>query len=331
MKAAVIDRFGGPEEIYYTDIEKPVPGPDEVLVRNVYIGVGKPDYIMRSGICPFLEAKPPKLVVGNECAGIVEAVGSDVKGIEPGMKVCVNSGLGYGAYAEYIAVPQKFVTVFPDEFPLKYAPGFLNYMVAYALLNEIGRGTDGKSIYIYGAAGGVGTAVIQTALLQGIEVIASASSQEKCDYIKSLGAQCVFNHKEQDAKEVIMDYTRGRGVDLIFDQLVGKRFASQFEYLADFGMIVIYNWLDGSPELDQLDTIIKQSSHASAVRSFSFHIYDDKPERLAKIRKICMDRIISGEIKPHFYMDLPLSEARKAHELMDGLQIMGKLILHVEE
>ena len=58
MKAAVIDRFGGPEEIYYTDIEKPVPGPDEVLVRNVYIGVGKPDYIMRSGICPFLEAKP---------------------------------------------------------------------------------------------------------------------------------------------------------------------------------------------------------------------------------------------------------------------------------
>lgn len=86
MKAAVIDRFGGPEEIYYTDIEKPVPGPDEVLVRNVYIGVGKPDYIMRSGICPFLEAKPPKLVVGNECAGIVEAVGSDVKGLNPACK-----------------------------------------------------------------------------------------------------------------------------------------------------------------------------------------------------------------------------------------------------
>ena len=85
MKAAVIDRFGGPEEIYYTDIEKPVPGPDEVLVKNIYIGVGKPDYIMRSGICPFLEVKPPKLVVGNECAGIVEAVGSEVKGIEPGM------------------------------------------------------------------------------------------------------------------------------------------------------------------------------------------------------------------------------------------------------
>ena len=58
MKAVVIDKFGGPEEMYYTDVEKPVPQPDEVLVKNVYIGVGKPDYIMRSGICPFLEKKP---------------------------------------------------------------------------------------------------------------------------------------------------------------------------------------------------------------------------------------------------------------------------------
>ena len=71
MKAVVIDQFGGPEEMYYTDVEKPVPKSDEVLVKNVYIGVGKPDYIMRSGICPFMEKKPPRLVVGNECAGII--------------------------------------------------------------------------------------------------------------------------------------------------------------------------------------------------------------------------------------------------------------------
>lgn len=71
MKAVVMDKFGGPEEMYYTDVEKPVPQPDEVLVKNVFIGVGKPDYIMRSGICPFMEKKPPRLVVGNECAGII--------------------------------------------------------------------------------------------------------------------------------------------------------------------------------------------------------------------------------------------------------------------
>ena len=121
----------------------------------------------------------------------------------------------------------------------------------------------------------------------------------------------------------------GRGVDLIFDQLVGENFKKQFEYLADFGMIVIYNWLNGDPKLDQLDTIIQRSSHASAVRSFSFHIYDDKPERLANIRNICMERIRNGQLTPRIFADLPLEEARHAHELMDNLQIMGKVILHI--
>ncbi len=328
MKAVVIDRFGGPEVMYLTDVEKPVPAANEVLVKNEYIGVGKPDYIMRSGQCPFLDRKPGKLVVGNECAGIVEAVGSEVTAFRPGMKVCVNSGLGYGSHAEYMAVPQQFVMQLPDDYPLQYAPGLLNYFVAYALLNEIGRGTDGNSIYITGGAGGIGTAVIQTALLQGMQVCASARSEEKCEYIRALGAQCVFNSTQVSEKDAILSFTNGRGVDLIFDQLAGPRFASQFEYLADFGMIVLYNWLDGDPQLDQLETIIRRSPHAQAVRSFSFHVYDDKPERLAHIRKVCLDRIRSGQLVPKLFADLPLSQAQQAHELLDGQKIMGKLILH---
>ncbi len=328
MKAVVIDRFGGPEVMYLTDVEKPVPAANEVLVKNEYIGVGKPDYIMRSGQCPFLDRTPGKLVVGNECAGIVEAVGSEVTAFRPGMKVCVNSGLGYGSHAEYMAVPQQFVMQLPDDYPLQYAPGLLNYFVAYALLNEIGRGTDGNSIYITGGAGGIGTAVIQTALLQGMQVCASARSEEKCEYIRALGAQCVFNSTQVSEKDAILSFTNGRGVDLIFDQLAGPRFASQFEYLADFGMIVLYNWLDGDPQLDQLETIIRRSPHAQAVRSFSFHVYDDKPERLAHIRKVCLDRIRSGQLVPKLFADLPLSQAQQAHELLDGQKIMGKLILH---
>lgn len=72
MKAVVIDKFGGPEEMYYTDVEKPgFRNRMRYWMKNVFIGVGKPDYIMRSGICPFMEKKPPRLVVGNECAGII--------------------------------------------------------------------------------------------------------------------------------------------------------------------------------------------------------------------------------------------------------------------
>lgn len=328
MKAVVIDQFGGPQMLRYTDVEKPTPKADEVLVRNVYIGVGKPDFLVRTGKDTLLAGKLPGLIIGNECAGIVEATGEAASEYEPGQKVVVNSGLGYGAYAEYIAVPKKFVTVLPDDYPLQCAPGFLNYMVAYALLNEAGRGTDRQSLYISGAAGGVGTALIQTALLEGIDVIASASTDKKCEYLKRLGARCVFNYTEEREKKVIQDYTNGRGVDLIYDQRAGKRFREQFDYLAEFGMIVLYNWLEGSPELDELDTIIDRSSHAQAVRSFSFHVYDTKPQRLQKIREICIKRIVSGELVPIFYDDLPLSEARHAHELMDSGEIMGKLIMH---
>ena len=328
MKAVVLSAFGGPEVLHYVDIEKPVPAPDEVLVKNYYIGVGKPDFVMRSGICPFLDREPPGLVCGNECVGIVEAVGSEVEDFRPGMRVCVNSGLGYGSHAEYIAVPRKFVTRLPDRFPLKYGTQLLNYSVAWAMINDVGRGLPGQSLYITGGAGGIGTAVIQTALLQGMTVCASARSDEKCDYIRSLGAQCVFNSTRVSEKDAILEFTNGKGVDLIFDQLAGPRFESQFDYLADFGTIVFYNWLDGSPEVDQLQTIISRSSHAQGVRSFSFHVYDDKPERRAYLQKVCMDRIMSGEIVPRLYMDLPLSEARYAHELLDGQKIMGKLVLH---
>ncbi len=323
MKAVVIDQFGGPDVMYLTELEKPVPAPNEVLVKNVYIGVGKPDYIMRSGQCPFLDRQPDKLIVGNECAGIIEAVGSEVPYFRPGMNVCVNSGLGYGSHAEYMSVPHQFVLELPENYPLQYAPGLLNYFVAYALLHDIGRGTDGKSIYITGGAGGIGTAVIQTALLEGIQVCASARSDEKCDYIRSLGAQCVFNSTIVSERDAILEFTDGHGVDLIFDQLAGPRFASQFDYLADFGMIVLYNWLDGDPGLDQLQTIIQRSSHAQAVRSFSFHVYDDKPDRLRMIRKICLDRILSGQLIPKLFADLPLSQARYAHELLDNHKIMG--------
>ena len=263
-----MDAFGGADVLRYTEVEKPVPGPDEVLVKNHYIGVGKPDFVMRSGICPFLDRQPPDLICGNECAGIVEAVGSDVTAFAPGMRVCVNSGLGYGSHAEYIAVPQKFVTRLPDGYPLKYATGLLNYFVAWAMLNDLTRARAGDSLYITGGAGGVGTAVIQTALLMGMTVCASARSDEKCDYIRSLGAQCVFNSTKISPKEAILDFTEGRGVDFVFDQLVGTGFKDQFDYLADFGMIVIYNWLEGSPELDQLQAIISRSSHANAVRTF---------------------------------------------------------------
>ena len=204
----------------------------------------------------------------------------------------------------------------------------LNLQVAYALLYEVGRGTDGQSLYIAGAAGGIGTTLIQMAKDKGMDVIASASDEEKCAALRRVGADCVFNYKTADVKEAVLNHTNGRGVDLIYDQVCGPDFKNQFDYLADFGQIVLYNWLKGSPELDQLDTIIKRAWHGNAIRCFSFHAFDDKPERRLANAQKCFEMIRNGRVKPLVYKDLPLSEARQAHELLDAGKVIGKLIMH---
>lgn len=328
MKAVIINEFGGPEQLIYTDVAKPTPRDNEILVRNEIIGVGKPDYLMRSGNDPYLEDKLPGLIVGNESAGIVEAVGKNVRNIKVGDAVAVLNGSGCGSHAEYSCAEERFAIVLPKGLSPRQVPGVLNLQVAYALLYEVGRGTDGQSLYIAGAAGGIGTTLIQMAKDKGIDVIASASDEEKCAALRQVGADCVFNYKTTDVKESVLNYTNGRGVDLIYDQVCGPDFKNQFDYLADFGQIVLYNWLKGSPELDQLDTIIKRAWHGNAIRCFSFHAFDDKPERRLANAQKCFEMIRDGRVKPLVYKDLPLSEARQAHELLDAGKVIGKLIMH---
>ena len=328
MKAVIINEFGGPEQLIYTDVAKPVPRDNEILVRNEIIGVGKPDYLMRSGNDPYLEDKLPGLIVGNESAGIVEAVGKSVRNIKVGDAVAVLNGTGCGSHAEYSCAEERFAIVLPKGLSPRQVPGVLNLQVAYALLYEVGRGTDEKSLYIAGAAGGIGTTLIQMAKDKGMDVIASASDEEKCAALRRVGADCVFNYKTADVKEAVLNYTNGRGVDLIYDQVCGPDFKNQFDYLADFGQIVLYNWLKGSPELDQLDTIIKRACHGNAIQCFSFHAFDDKPERRLANAQKCFEMIRDGRVKPLVYKDLPLSEARQAHELLDAGKVIGKLIMH---
>lgn len=327
MKAVYIDQFGGPEQLKFGDMPKPEPVGDEILVKNIIIGVGKPDYLVRSGNDPYLEDALPGLIIGNESAGYVEAVGPDVKNIKVGDKVAVLNATGCGSHAEYSCAKERYAIVLPDYLEPDQVPGILNLQVAYALLFEAGRGTDGDSIYISGAAGGIGTTIVQMAKSSGIKVIASASTDEKCEVLRQLGADHVFNYKLSDAKAEVLAATDGKGADIIYDQIAGPHLAEEFEYLADFGQIILYNWLEGSPELDQLDTIVKRAPHANAIRSFSFHVFDDKSERRLANAKKCFEMIRDGKVKPLVYKELPLEQAREAHELLDAGKIIGKLVL----
>ena len=329
MKAAYINSFGGPEVIRFGEMPRPVPGDGEILVRNPIIGVGKPDFLVRSGNDPYLaEALAGGLIIGNESAGIVEEVGAGVKGILPGDKVAVLNGTGCGSHAEYSCCEERFAIRLPQGVEPEMVPGVLNLQVAYALLFDAGRLAAGDSMYISGAAGGIGTTMVQMAASAGIRVVASASTEEKCSVLRSLGADAVFNYNETDEAAAVLEATEGKGADVIYDQTAGRELAGRFEFLADFGQIILYNWLNGSPELDQLDTIIKRAWHAQGIRSFSFHVYDDKPELRRANAERCFEMIRDGRVRPYVCKDFPLEHARKAHELLDSGKAIGKIVMH---
>ena len=176
MKAIQITKTGGPEVLQLVDLPKPSPGPGEVLVRAHAIGVGKPDVLFRSGVYRWLPPLPA--TPGAEMSGHVEALGDGVTGVCIGDPVLVYH-LGGRCYAEFACVPASAVTVLPPSIDLDDAVSLPNYQVAGALLNEAARGIDVKSVYVNGAAGGIGSAVIQLARLQGLSVIAGTSWPRK--------------------------------------------------------------------------------------------------------------------------------------------------------
>lgn len=328
MKAVIIEEFGGPEVLKYVDIPTPKPGPGQVLVRNVAINVGKPDMLVRSGQYPYLKGQLP-LVLGNESAGYIEAVGEGVEDMPIGAPALVIHKPGFGAYAEYICVDKQYITLLPKEIEPQKAAGLAFFEIAYGMLNDAACGAKGKTLYILGGAGGLGTAIIKLALNDNWTVISSADTDEKCEYLRRIGAHHVFNCLKADTKEEIMNFTNGVGVDYIFDQLVGKTFFDQFDILADFGLIIVYNWLYGSPDTDFFPYMLNQAIHCSGVRPFSFHVYDNKPERMSEIENNVLSLIANGEVEPEFFGEpWPLSNAKEAHRLLDNGDIIGKMILN---
>lgn len=324
MKAAQITAYGGPEVIDIVDLPMPSPGEGEVLVRAAAIGVGKPDYLLRSGIYRW---KPPlPTILGNEMSGHIEAVGPGVVDLEVGQPVLV-FGTGGGRYAEYNAVSTSLVTALPDSVDLHDAVSIPNYVIAWALLFEAARGIDAKTAYVNGAAGGMGTAIIDLCRSQNIDIIAGASSDEKCAFVRDFGATDTINYSRDNVVERVQELTDGRGVDLVFDQLIGARFIDTLDMLAPLGMIVSYNALAGLPDDELFAAMRARAGKSLAVRCFSWHCFDDDPAKAQQIVDAVVAEFAAGTFKPPLFERLPLSQARRAHERLDAREIMGKLVL----
>jgi NADPH2:quinone reductase len=328
MKAIQISRTGGPDVLEVVDLPDPRPGPGEVLVQADAIGVNYFDILIRTGRYRWM--KPLPFVPGNEMSGRVVATGANVRELKTGQRVLVTGyDIGHrgGLYAQYAAVPEEAAWPLPDAIGADEATALTNYQLAHILLHHAARGVEPNTVVVYGAAGGVGTALIDVARDTGASVIGTAGSAEKCEFIRSRGAAHAIDYTKENVVERVRTATGGRGADIVFDHVAGPAFAEGLKMLAPFGMIVSYAVLGGMPPADLFQAMRANIEASPAVRCFTMHTYDHMPGPRREAMRQAIKLLGSDKYRPAIAARLPLVDAARAHELLESRRAAGKIVL----
>ena len=328
MKAIQISRTGGTDTLQYVDLPTPSPAAGEVLVKATAIGVNYFDTMIRTGRYRWMPKLP--FVLGNEMSGTVAALGSGVTTLKVGQPVFIAGyeiGNRGGLYAEYAAVPEQSAWPLPATIDAEAATALTNYQLAWILLHHAARGVTPKTVVVYGAAGGVGTALIDVARSAGATVIGTAGSAEKCAFVKARGAAHSINYKSESVVGRVLALTDGHGADIVFDHVAGKAFTDGLKMVAPLGTIVSYAVLGGMPDTDLFKEMRANIERSPAVRCFTMHTYDHMPEPRRDAMARALELLGSGAIKPAIAARFPLAEAARAHDLVESRRAMGKVVL----
>jgi len=328
MKAIQISRTGGAEVLEHVELPNPEPAAGEVLVRARSIGVNYFDLLIRTGRYRWMPKLP--FVLGNEMSGQVAAVGPGVKKLRTGQKVFVagyDLGNRGGLYAEYVAAPEDSVWPLPEGIDFDDAVTLTNYQLAWLLFHRAARGVEAKAVVVLGAAGGVGTALIDVAHLAGAEAIGVVGGVDKFAFVKSRGALSAIDYRKDNVLDCVRAVTNGRGADIVFDHIAGKELPERLKMLAPLGMLVSYGLLGGMPESDLFAAMRGNLETSPAVRCFTMHTLDHWPEPRREAMEQAVEMLAGGRAKPAIAARLPLSEAAKAHALIEERKAMGKVVL----
>lgn len=328
MKAILLDRPGPPEVLRYADTPTPVPAAGQVLIRAHTIGVSMPEILVRRGEYPWMPPLPA--IPGIEMSGIVVSLGEGVKSLKIGQPVFVSARelpVRAGCYAQYLAANADALYPLPQGTDLEAAAALSNYQVAWHLLHSAPRGLPYESVLATGAAGGIGSAIVQLGKVAGKRMIGLVDTDEKASFVRSLGADGAINSRAENVTERAHELTGDAGVDLILDSIGGAGFVAHFERLAPFGLVVSYGQLDGNPTGDVLAAMRRRMGDSLGLRMFSMHLFDQDRRRRREATEELLRLLAAGKIRPAISTRLPLAEAARAHALIESGQVQGKLVL----
>ena len=325
MKAIQFTEYGGPEVLKTIEIDKPKPGPTEVLIEIHAIGVNYADTARREG----QYVVPTKLpfIPGAEIAGVIVEAGEEVTNVNIGSRVVTL--IESGGYAEYAVVDSRNVTVMlKEDIDFKQAVSLpLQGLSAYHILKTMGCITNDDTVLIHAAAGGVGTLAVQLAKLFGArKVIATASTDEKLDLAKSLGADVCINYTNEGWHKEVLEATEGRGVNLALEMVGGDVFKDTLKCLAPFGKVVIYGVASGEQAVMHPSSLMAKNQ--SVIGFFLPQIMRKSELFMRSIREL-FNFLEEGKLQLIIGETYPLEEAAKVHELMQSRKTSGKIILEV--
>ena len=314
MKAVFVEQPGGPEQLKYADLPKPTPKSGEALVKIAAAGVNFIDIYFRTGL---YKADPP-ILLGNEGAGTVEAVGPNVTEVAVGDRVAY--AMARGAYAEYAVVPAWQLVKIPQALDFKTAAAaMLQGMTAHYLTHSTYPLKAGESCLIHAAAGGMGLILVQMAKMLGARVVGTVGNEEKAKLAKQAGADEVVIYTQEDFK------AKAKDMHVVYDAVGKTTFLPSLDCLRPRGMIVNFGNASGpAPEIAPL--ILSQKGSLFLTRPSLMHYTATREELLWRASDV-LKWIADGKLKLHIFKTYPLAEAAQAQRDLEGRKTTGKLIL----
>ncbi len=332
-KHLVISQFGGPENLLLVEDDLREPGPNEVRVKVLSAGVSFADILMRQGVHPesWNLGRTP-FTPGWDIVGVVDKLGNKVSSWHIGQIVTALPVVG--GYSEYIFMSSNDLVAVPIGLdPVEVVSLVLNYITAYQMLHRCAHIKSGENILINGgAAGGVGTALLQLGKLVNLDKMLGTASSEKHGIVSDLGG-IPIDYKSVDLDQEIIRLTSHNdnepGVDAVFDGIGGKSFKSSYEILRSGGRLVAYG---GTLTADLGDWLMMFTMNVVSDKK-KFILYSIqtlkrlKPAWFHEDLVLLLDLLKQGKIKPIIGARMALNQAAKAHELLASGSVKGKIVL----
>ena len=322
MRAILCEQYGTPDQLVLATLDKPEPGPGQVLIRVRAAALNFFDTLIIQNKYQYQPELP--FSPAGEIAGEIEAVGQGVDRGRIGQRVLAY--LRWGGARDYVVISEDEAITMPEALSFEVAAGLMiTYGTTIYALRSRARLEAGETLAVLGGAGGVGLAAVEIGMLMGAKVIACASSEDKLALCAEHGAEMLVNYSETDLKKRLKAVTDGQGVDVVYDPVGGALSEAALRATGWYGRFLVIGFASGDIPKMPLNLVMLKGVDVLGV-FWGEAIIRDPDEHADNMARV-MDWVASGKLKPHIHQSYPLEETPRALAAIANREAKGKVVL----